>query len=85
LNRRVVPPKQEIPRNSLLEVAAVAQPSADVQRKRKASKGGKYDHSSMHMLEGNAMPHLTQRDAVKPDVRTAQLGYVFPQDSLRTF
>jgi len=58
LNRRVVPPKQEIPSSFPLEVAAVAPPSADEQRKRKASKGGKYDYSSIRMLEGNATPHL---------------------------
>ena len=34
------------------------------------------------LLEGNATPHLTQRDAVKRDVRTAQPEYVFPQDAL---
>ena len=34
-------------------------------------------------LEGNAMPHLTQHDAVKRDVRTAPPGYASPQDGLR--
>ena len=49
-----------------------------------ASGRSKLASVSMRMLEGNATPHLTQHDAVKRDVRTAQPGYVFPEDALRT-
>ncbi len=66
-------------------MAVVTPLSAYGQRKRKASKGGKYDQSSMRLLEGNATPHLTQLEAVKRDVRTAQPEYVFLQDALRTY
>jgi hypothetical protein len=84
LNRRVVPPKREIPKSSLFKMAVVAPPSAYGQRKRKARKGGKYDQSSMHMIESNATPRLTQRDSVKRGVRVAQPEYGFLQDALRT-